>query len=182
MIAVRQLTETETAAVNQRRAFRAKIEARAAALAAPAPVVARSNVVPFAVEAVAAETDPPLPEKPARKWWFELLGLAANTVSIRQIQISVASEFGMQVGELASPRRLGRLVVARQIAMMLCKDMIPTASYPQIGRKFGNRDHTTVLHACRVAPVKIDADPELRARVDKIRRDLATTPHDVVEA
>ena len=173
MIAIRQLTETELAARNQRVAFQAKIAARAAALAAPKP----------APMAVPADPGPPLPDKPARKkWWFEMLGLARNSVTIRQVQISVAAEFDMQVGELASPRRLGRLVIARQIAMMLCRDMIPTASYPQIGRKFGGRDHTTVLHACRVAPVKINADPELRARVDKIRRDLATTPHDVVEA
>lgn len=182
MIALHKPTETEIAAVNRRRAFQAKIAARAAALAAPAPIMARSNVVPFAVEAVAAETDPPLPAAPRRKWWFEILGLAANTVSIRQVQISVAAEFGMKPCDLASPRRLGRLVIARQIAMMLCKDMIPNASYPAIGRKFGNRDHTTVLHACRVAPDKINKSEYLRECVDRIRRDLEQVPHDVVEA
>lgn len=177
MIALRQSTETELAAVNRRRAFQAKIAARAAALAAPpAPIVARSNVVPFAVEATAAETDPPLPEKPARKWWFELLGLARNCVTIRQVQISVAHEFGLSPSELASPRRLRRLVIARQVAMLLCKDMIPHVSYPAIGRKFGGRDHTTVLHACRIAPLKINASAELRAAVDRIRADLAEVP------
>lgn len=176
MIAVRQLTETQTAAVNQRRAFQAKIAARAAALAAPP--VARSNVVPFAPEATPAETDPPLPAKPARKWWFELLGLARNTVTIRQVQISVASEFGLTIADLSSPRKLGHLVIARQVAMLLCREMIPHASLPQIGRQFGGRDHTTILWAVRVTPAKIAADPELFASVERIRADLAEASHE----
>lgn len=176
MIAQRQLTEIELNALNQRRAFHAKIAARAAALAAPN--VKASNVVPFVVEAMAAETDPPLRAKPARKWWFEILGLSRNTVTIRQVQISVASEFGLTIADLASPRKLGHLVIARQVAMLLCREMIPHASLPQIGRQFGGRDHTTILWAVRVTPAKIAADPELFASVERIRSDLAEVPHE----
>lgn len=64
------------------------------------------------------------------------------------IQI-VAVHAELQLEDFMSPRREHRLAWPRQIAMTLIKEAIPMLSYPQIGRVFGGKDHTTVIHAVR---------------------------------
>jgi len=68
--------------------------------------------------------------------------------SIRQIQRECASGYGVGFDELTSRRRDMPIVQARQVAMLLSK-LLRNDSLPEIGRRFGGRDHTTVLHACR---------------------------------
>lgn len=61
----------------------------------------------------------------------------------------VAEDAGLNAEQLRSSSRVARYVRPRQFAMWLVKQRIPHMSLPQIGRAFGGRDHTTVLHACR---------------------------------
>ncbi len=68
--------------------------------------------------------------------------------SIRAIQAHVGAKARITVAEIISERRTADVVKPRQIAMLLSK-MLTVKSLPEIGRQFGNRDHTTVLHAIR---------------------------------
>jgi len=69
-------------------------------------------------------------------------------LKLRDIQEAVSAYSGVRMDEIISPRRQSEIVKSRQIAMLLCKTLTKR-SYPEIGRNFGGRDHTTVLHAVR---------------------------------
>jgi chromosomal replication initiator protein len=69
-------------------------------------------------------------------------------ISVQLIQDEVASFFGLTVDDLCSPSRTKQLVIARQIAMYLIRELTDL-SLPRIGKAFGGRDHTTVMHAER---------------------------------
>ncbi len=78
----------------------------------------------------------------------DLLALQDKQVTIDNIQKTVAEYYKIRVAELISVRRTRSLARPRQIAMALAKELT-NHSLPEIGRAFGGRDHTTVLHACR---------------------------------
>jgi chromosomal replication initiator protein len=67
-------------------------------------------------------------------------------VSIELIQRTVASHYGLKVGDLKSKNNSRSIAVPRQVAMYLCKTLTK-ASLPEIGREFGGKHHTTVLHS-----------------------------------
>jgi len=69
-------------------------------------------------------------------------------INVELIQKSTAEYFGLKVADLKSEKRLKAFVQARQIALWLCRDMT-TASYPDIGGKFGGKDHSTVIHSVK---------------------------------
>jgi hypothetical protein len=75
---------------------------------------------------------------------------------IEAIKIIVAETWGVPVKTMDSQRRYRRLAWPRQVAMSICDDLLPQLSLPQIGRKFGNRDHTTVMHARRAVVERCD--------------------------
>ena len=75
-------------------------------------------------------------------------GLNPRTRSVRDIQEHVCDAFGVTIDELVSASRAQRVAVARQFAMYLSRELTD-ATLPAIGRAFGNRNHTTVLHAVR---------------------------------
>jgi hypothetical protein len=68
----------------------------------------------------------------------------------QKLAMAVAKKHGVKYSDLKSPRRQKHLVMARQEAMWLIRKECPGLSLPAIGRLFGGKDHTTVLHACRV--------------------------------
>ncbi len=78
----------------------------------------------------------------------DLLALQDKLVTIENIQKTVADYYKLRVADLLSPRRSRTLARPRQVAMALAKELTNN-SLPEIGRAFGGRDHTTVLHACR---------------------------------
>jgi chromosomal replication initiator protein len=59
----------------------------------------------------------------------------------------VSNYYNISVDDLKSKRRSNEVAIPRQVAMYLCRSMIDM-TFPQIGTEFGNRDHTTVMHAC----------------------------------
>ncbi len=69
-------------------------------------------------------------------------------ICMRDIKTVIMQEFGVSLTDMVSHRRQRSLVMPRQIAMWLARELTPL-SMPTIGKLFGNRDHTTVLHACR---------------------------------
>ena len=78
----------------------------------------------------------------------DILNVASRQVSVDGIQKTVAEYFKIKVADMHSKKRSRNVARPRQVAMALAKDLTQM-SLPEIGEAFGNRDHTTVLHACR---------------------------------
>jgi chromosomal replication initiator protein len=93
---------------------------------------------------------------------------ADNSGSIPDIQAAVGAHFGISTAELLSAGRSARLAWPRQVAMYLSRELT-SESLPAIGRQFGGRDHTTVMHACKRATARIAADPSALDAVEKLR-------------
>ena len=90
-------------------------------------------------------------------------------VNIESIQNIVATHFNINIQEMLSPRRSRSLARPRQIAMYLAKQYT-TNSLPEIGRKFSNRDHTTVIHAVKKIEELIKKDNEIKQNVSEIKK------------
>jgi chromosomal replication initiator protein len=104
----------------------------------------------------------------------ELLGHLVNAgeprrVRIEDIQRVVAKHYNVSRQELVSNRRTRVIVKPRQIAMYLAKSLTPR-SFPEIGRRFGGRDHTTVLHAVRKIEDLISGDTKLSHEIELLKR------------
>jgi chromosomal replication initiation ATPase DnaA len=97
----------------------------------------------------------PLPVAMRRKWYHPLEAPPADLsgVKVEMIQRAVINHFGLTFPELKSHRRTRKFSWPRQVGMYLCRELLDK-SLIYVGRRFGNRDHTTVLHAIkRVSPV-----------------------------
>lgn len=88
---------------------------------------------------------------------------------VRPIQRAVCEHYGCSMLDLLSARRGAVIVRPRQVAMYLCKILTPH-SLPEIGRRFGDKHHTTVLHAVRKMEVLIKTDEKLRETIDLLSR------------
>jgi len=84
----------------------------------------------------------------AREVLSDLLRTSDRKVTIDEIQKKVAAHYSIKLADMSSPRKLKQIVLPRQVAMYLSKKLT-TLSLPEIGKNFGGRDHTTVLHACK---------------------------------
>ena len=78
----------------------------------------------------------------------DILNVASRQISVDGIQKTVAEYFKLKISDMHSKKRSRNVARPRQVAMSLAKELTPM-SLPEIGEAFGNRDHTTVLHACR---------------------------------
>ena len=92
-----------------------------------------------------------------------------KSINVESIQNLVASYFNLNIQEMLSPRRSRSLARPRQIAMYLAKQYT-TNSLPDIGRKFSNRDHTTVIHAVKKIDELIKKDNEIRQNIIEIKK------------
>jgi chromosomal replication initiator protein len=95
--------------------------------------------------------------------------------SLTQIQDAACQHFGLSAEELLSASRTARVTWPRQVAMYLARELT-TESLPAIGRHFGGRDHTTVLHALRRTEARIISDSSSREAVDTLRERLEQSP------
>jgi chromosomal replication initiator protein len=94
-----------------------------------------------------------------------------KSINVESIQNLVASHFNLNIQELLSPRRSRSLARPRQIAMYLAKQHT-TNSLPDIGRKFSNRDHTTVIHAVKKINELLKNDNDIRESVATLKKKL----------
>ncbi|MGA9659481.1 MAG: chromosomal replication initiator protein DnaA [Asticcacaulis sp.] len=95
-------------------------------------------------------------------------------VTVDEIQKLVSEHFGLKQADLLSERRTRAIARPRQVAMWLCKQHT-TRSYPDIGRRFGGRDHTTVLHAVKKVEELLQADDQIARDVEALTRKLRNT-------
>jgi chromosomal replication initiator protein len=101
----------------------------------------------------------------------DLLRSCDRRVTIDEIQRRVSEHFNIKQAEMFSDRRARAVARPRQVAMYLAKELT-TRSLPEIGRKFGGRDHTTVIHAVRKIRELQEKDPGLAEDVELLRRSL----------
>ena len=106
-----------------------------------------------------------------RKILKDFINYNNKPINVETIQNVVASYFNLPVQEMLSARRSRSLARPRQIAMYLVKQYT-TKSLPDIGRKFSNRDHTTVIHAVKKIDELIKKDTEIRQSVIEIKKKL----------
>ncbi len=113
----------------------------------------------------------PLNVEFARQSLQGYLQVEERSTNIDTIQSAVARFFGVKVQDLKGPRRTRQMVVPRQIAMYLARQHTGL-SLPEIGKRFGNRDHTTVLHAVRKVKATKTKDSGYRTRLEGVTRSL----------
>lgn len=100
-----------------------------------------------------------------------LVDLQERRVSIENIQRTVCQEFGLTVSQLKAKNNSHAVAYPRQIAMFLTKELTP-ASLPQIGREFGGKHHTTVLHSINKIGRQRKADKDLNRIINKLSDSL----------
>ena len=108
-------------------------------------------------------------------WLADFLRAYDRRVTIEEIKKKVAENYALKVQDLESPNRSRSIVRPRQIAMYLARLLTPR-SYPEIGRRFGNRDHTTVMHAVETIQRLTSIDPTFAEEVEQLRLSIRTWP------
>ena len=92
-------------------------------------------------------------------------------ITIEEIQRRVAEHYNIRLSEMSSERRARAVARPRQVAMFLSKQLT-SRSLPEIGRKFGGRDHTTVMHAVRKIEELRQSDAAIAEDVELLKRTL----------
>jgi chromosomal replication initiator protein len=103
----------------------------------------------------------------------DLLRAHDRRVTIEEIQKKVAEHYHIRLTDMSSARRARNVARPRQVAMYLAKQLTQR-SLPEIGRRFGNRDHTTVMHACARIAELMERDAGFHEDVELLRRMLET--------
>jgi chromosomal replication initiator protein len=101
----------------------------------------------------------------------QFIDMQVRKITIEAIQRSVSEHFGMRVGDLKQKNNSRNVVVPRQIAMFLAKHMTE-ASLPEIGRQFGNKHHTTVMHSIAKIDELRSSDKDLQRTLNKLQEQL----------
>jgi len=101
----------------------------------------------------------------------QFIDMQVRKISIEAIQRAVAEQFGMRVTDLKQKNNSRNVVVPRQIAMYLAKQLTE-ASLPEIGRQFGNKHHTTVMHSIGKIDEQRRADKDLHRMLNKLQDQL----------
>jgi chromosomal replication initiator protein len=104
----------------------------------------------------------------------DLLRTNSRKITIDEIQKKVVEHYNIKLSDMHSPRRSRSIARPRQVAMYLAKS-ITTRSLPEIGRKFGGRDHTTVIHAIKTIEEIMVNDPSLAEDIELLTRILQTS-------
>lgn len=114
-------------------------------------------------------TAPAAPEPPKRVDWFAFDD--SNGPRIRDVQWAVADYYNVDVGDMLSARRTKNIVKPRHVAYYLCKKLT-LKSYPEIGRRFGGRDHTTAISGIRKIETLRKTDEQLDSDIRTIASSL----------
>jgi len=170
-------TPTQAAAVARSLAFRAEIDRRAALVPQKPDTRRFIPNTPYGVPKISPKItrEPPLRPWYHVMWFFDLVNYRPRrcdgAIRIDAIQQACRRFYSISIADLCSPRRDARTVHARQVAMYLSK-VLTSNSLPAIGRRFGDRDHTTVLHAVSKITRLIGSDAQVAAQVAEIRQGL----------
>ena len=107
----------------------------------------------------------------AKEVLAKLLESSVREISPEAIQKAVAEHYGVKVSDLRSERKHKVIALPRQICMYLMRQMTK-CSYPDIGHRFGDRDHSTVMYAVKKIEKKIREDVSLRNSIEALRKSI----------
>jgi chromosomal replication initiator protein len=113
----------------------------------------------------------PITLEMARDNLKDILGDRRKDITVESIQKVVADFFGLKLADMKSDKRLKNFVQARQIAIWLCRDMTK-ASYPDIGSRFGGKDHSTVIYAAKKIDAALKDDYKLAKIIEELKNIL----------
>jgi chromosomal replication initiator protein len=113
-------------------------------------------------------TGQPITLEMAKNVLRDIIGEKKKIVTMDDIEEAVAERFHVKISEMKSRRRSKTIVHPRQIAMYLCREMT-NSSFPEIGRHFGGKDHTTIIHACKQIAKAKEADLSLRSTLESLK-------------
>jgi chromosomal replication initiator protein len=99
-------------------------------------------------------------------------GIEPRRIKIEDILRIISRHYGVSKGDILSQRRHRSVVWPRQIGMYLAKQLT-ARSLPEIGRRFGNRDHTTVLHAIRKIEGELNGNTRLKDEIEDLKKQLS---------
>ena len=119
--------------------------------------------------AVSSLTNTEISQEMAQNELKYLIDGRERVITNELIQKVVAESFGVKISDLKSKRRTRTVVLPRQVAMHLCRTLAGT-SLPEIGSLFGGKDHSTVIHSCKVIELRKEKDPELRSRIETLTK------------
>jgi chromosomal replication initiator protein len=125
------------------------------------------------LEAFASLTGNEITLSMAREVMKDIIVEKTRDITVEMIQKLVAEHFRIKVSELKSDKRIKTLVIPRQIAIYICRELTK-ASYPEIGEKFGGKDHSTIIHSVKKIEKQMAGDSEFRATVEDIKKRLFT--------
>ncbi|MEL6594715.1 MAG: chromosomal replication initiator protein DnaA [Pseudomonadota bacterium] len=101
----------------------------------------------------------------------DVLRASDRKITVEEIQRKVSEHYNIRLSDMIGPKRLRSYARPRQVAMYLCKQLT-TRSLPEIGRRFGGRDHTTVMHGVkRIEELKVQ-DSQIADDIELLRRSL----------
>lgn len=115
----------------------------------------------------------PITMESTREALSDLLAVQAKAVSVENIQKTVAEYYKIRLSDLLGKSRSRSFARPRQMAMAMAKDLTDR-SLPEIGRVFGGRDHTTVMHACRKINDLKESDPGVNEDFNNLKRILSS--------
>ncbi len=101
----------------------------------------------------------------------DILRASDRKLTIEEIQRKVSEHYDIRLSDMLGPKRTRSLARPRQVAMWLCKQLT-TRSLPEIGRKFGKRDHTTIMHGVRKIDELRQSDSQIADDLELLRRAL----------
>jgi chromosomal replication initiator protein len=101
----------------------------------------------------------------------DILRASDRKLTIEEIQRKVAEHYNIRLSDMIGPKRVRTIARPRQIAMYLAKQLTPR-SLPEIGRRFGGRDHTTIMHGVRKIEELMATDSQLNDDLQMLRRQL----------
>lgn len=100
-----------------------------------------------------------------------VLGGVGRVLTVEQVQKIVSEFYGVRLADLTGKRRVRSFAAPRQVAMYLCRKHVK-ASFPEIGSRFGGKDHSTVVHAVARVEQRLKEDPELREHLLVLEQSL----------
>ena len=101
----------------------------------------------------------------------DIIGEKKKIIAMDDIEEAVAERFHVKIADMKSRRRSKTLVHPRQIAMYLCRELTD-ASFPEIGRHFGGKDHTTIIHACKQIAKAKATDGALNSTLESLKHQI----------
>ena len=123
------------------------------------------------IGAYSSLTSTPITVEMAKKILKDILIESNREITVEKIQKRVADHFQIKTTDLKSAKRLKNIVFPRQISMYICRNLT-NLSYPEIGSKFGGKDHSTIIHAVKKIERLMEEDIQIKVMVESLIENL----------